>query len=60
MSHHDSGPELASPYDDARALTDSVVEHFIPLFSNGRVKADTTRAHTVLSEFPYLGPPHGS
>ena len=44
---------------NGRALTDSVVEYFIPLFSNGKVKTDKTRAHgDLLAEFPYLGPPH--
>ena len=56
------------PYDPARPavypangrlLTDSVVEYFIPLFSNGKVRTDNTRAHDdLLSEFPYVGPPH--
>jgi hypothetical protein len=58
------------PYDPARPvvyptngrlLTDSVVEYFIPLFTNGKIKTDTTRAHgDLLAEFPYLGPPHES
>jgi hypothetical protein len=46
---------------NGRLLTDSVVEYFIPLFSNGKVKTDHTRAHDdLLSEFPYVGPPHNS
>jgi hypothetical protein len=46
---------------NGRLLTDSVVEYFIPLFSNGKVKTDKTRAHNdLLSEFPYVGPPHNS
>ena len=46
---------------NGRLLTDSVVEYFVPLFSNGKVMTDMTRAHTdLLSEFPYLGPPHNS
>ncbi len=44
---------------NGRALTDSVVEYFLPLFSNGKVKTDRTRAHRdLLAEFPYLGAPH--
>ena len=46
---------------NGRLLTDSVVEYFVPLLSNGKVMTDMTRAHTdLLSEFPYLGPPHNS
>jgi hypothetical protein len=46
---------------NGRLLTDSVVEYFMPLFSNGKVKTDNTRAHDdLLSDFPYVGPPHNS
>jgi len=46
---------------NGRLLTDSVVDYFLPLFTNGKVKTDNTRAHDdLLSEFPYLGPPHKS
>jgi hypothetical protein len=57
---YDPGRPAVYPMN-GRLLTDSVVEYFIPLFSNGKVKTDKTRAHKdLLSEFPYLGPPHGS
>ena len=46
---------------NGRLLTDSVVDYFFPLFSNGKVKTDNTPAHgDLLAEFPYLGPPHDS
>jgi len=45
--------------DNGRGLTDNVVNYFLPIFTNGKITTDNTRAHTdLLTEFPYLGPPH--
>jgi hypothetical protein len=56
------------PYDPARpasypsngrTLTDDVVDVFLPIFSNGKVKEDNVGPHRdLLSEFPYVGPQH--
>ena len=44
---------------NGRALSDDVVDVFLPIFTNGKVTGDKVGPHTdMLSEFPYLGPPH--
>lgn len=44
---------------NGRRLTDDVVQVFVPIFTNGRVKGDNVAPHTdLLTEFPYVGPPH--
>jgi hypothetical protein len=44
---------------NGRTLTDDVVDFFIPIFSNGKVKDDKTKPHSdLLGEFPYVGAPH--
>jgi hypothetical protein len=58
------------PYDPAqpaayprngRTLTDDVGDHFLTVFTNGKVTSDGVGPHTdLLTEFPYVGPPHGS
>lgn len=46
---------------NGRALTEDVVAYFVPLISNGKVSGDGVSPHTdLLSDFPYLGPPHNS
>jgi hypothetical protein len=46
---------------NGRALTDDVADHFVTVFTNGKVTGDGVGPHTdLLSEFPYVGPPHGS
>jgi hypothetical protein len=46
---------------NGRALTDDVADHFLTLFTNGKVADDGLGPHTdLLGEFPYLGSPHGS
>ena len=60
-------PEMLS-YDPARSasfpisgrtLTDDAVDSFLALLTNGKVTRDGVGAHSdLLSEFPYLGPPH--
>ena len=56
------------PYDPRRAAaypgngrlpTDDVCDPFLAVLTNGNVTEDKVGAHTdLLSEFPYLGPPH--
>jgi hypothetical protein len=49
----------ASFPDNGRALTDDVVDFFIPILSNGKVKGDKVGPHTdLLTSFPYVGSPH--
>jgi hypothetical protein len=49
----------ASFPDNGRRLTDDVVDVFIPILTNGKVKGDKVGPHNDLLEaFPYVGPPH--
>jgi hypothetical protein len=44
---------------NGRGLAEDVIDHFLNLFTNGKVIADGVGPNTdLLSEFPYLGPPH--
>ena len=46
---------------NGRTLTDNVGDHFVTLFTNGKVTGDGVGPHgDLLAEFPYLGPPHAS
>lgn len=46
---------------NGRALADDVVDFFLPILTNGKVKQDNVGPHKdLLSEFPYLGAPHVS
>lgn len=46
---------------NGRALTDDASDHFLTLFTNGKVTGDGVGPHTdLLSEFPYVGRPHAS
>ena len=61
-------PEIL-PYDytrpaafprNGRSLTDDVIDHFLGVLTDGRVTSDLVGPHQdLLSEFPYLGVPHG-
>ena len=49
----------ASFPDNGRSLTDDVVDVFFSILTNGKITSDKVGPHTdLLSEFPYLGPPH--
>jgi Domain of unknown function (DUF4331) len=49
----------ASFPDNGRSLADDVQAVFLPIFTNGKVTGDMVGPHTdLLTEFPYLGPPH--
>jgi hypothetical protein len=46
---------------NGRTLSDDVGDHFLTVFTNRRVTGDGVGPHhDLLSEFPYVGPPHGS
>ncbi len=49
----------ASFPDNGRTLTDDVVDGFLSVLTNGKVTGDKVGPHgDLVSEFPYLGPPH--
>ncbi len=49
----------ASFPNNGRTLTDDAVDVFLPILTNGKVTGDKVGPHIdLLSEFPYLGPPH--
>jgi hypothetical protein len=56
--HYDPTLPAAFP-NNGRALTDDVVDFFLPLLTNGKVTQDNVGPHKdLLAEFPYVGPPH--
>jgi hypothetical protein len=49
----------ASFPNNGRALTDDVMDLFIAIITNGKLKTDNVGCHKdLLAEFPYVGPPH--
>ena len=49
----------ASYPSNGRALTDDVVDFFLPLLTNGKVTQDKVGPHKdLLASFPYVGGPH--
>jgi hypothetical protein len=51
----------ASYPNNGRTLTDDVLDHFLSILTNGKVTTDGLGAHgDLLTEFPYLGPPHNA
>lgn len=58
VMHYDPKQPASFP-NNGRALIDDVVAVFMPIFTNGKVKGDKTKAHSdLLKEFPYVGTPH--
>jgi hypothetical protein len=56
MSHHHSGPGFGFP---TAALTEDVVDFFLPLLTNGKVTRGMVGPHNdLLATFPYAGVPH--
>jgi hypothetical protein len=56
--HYDPTRPASYP-ENGRALTDDVVDLFLPLLSNGKVTQDKVGPHKdLLAEFPYVGQPH--
>jgi hypothetical protein len=44
---------------NGRTLTDDAADAFLAVLTNGKVTGDKVGAHIdLLTEFPYLGPPH--
>jgi hypothetical protein len=55
---YDPSQGVAYP-DNGRTLTDDPVDILFAVMTNGRVTEDKAGPHTdLLSEFPYVGPPH--
>ena len=49
----------ASYPENGRSLSDDVLDHFLSILTNGKVTTDGVGPHNdLLTEFPYLGPPH--
>jgi hypothetical protein len=58
--HYDHTRPASYPVN-GRALTDDVVDFFLPLLTNGKVTEDKVGSHQdLLTEFPYVGPPHNA
>jgi hypothetical protein len=56
--HYDPTRPASFP-NNGRALTDDVVDFFLPLLTNGKVTQDKVGPHKdLLAAFPYVGPPH--
>ena len=56
--HYDPTRPASYP-DNGRALTDDVVDFFLPLLTNGKVTEDKVGPHKdLLTVFPYVGAPH--
>jgi hypothetical protein len=57
---YDPAEPAAYPHN-GRTLSDDVADHFLTVFTNRKVTGDGVGPHRdLLSEFPYVGPPHGS
>jgi len=56
--HYDPTRPASYP-ENGRALTDDVVDFFLPLLTNKKVTRDNVGPHTdLLTSFPYVGSPH--
>jgi Domain of unknown function (DUF4331) len=56
--HYDPTRPASYP-ENGRALTDDVVDFFLPLLTNGKVTQDKVGPHKdLLASFPYVGLPH--
>ena len=56
--HYDPTRPASYP-DNGRALTNDVVDFFLPLLTNGKVTRDNVGPHTdLLTTFPYVSSPH--
>jgi hypothetical protein len=55
-------PGRAASYPtNGRALTDDVVDFFLPILTNGKVRSENVRPQReLLDKFPYVGPPHAN
>jgi hypothetical protein len=56
--HYDPTRPASYP-ENGRALTDDVVDFFLPLLTNGKVTRDNVGSRKdLLASFPYVAPPH--
>lgn len=56
--HYDPTRPASYP-NNGRALSDDVVDFFLPLLTNGKVTQDMVGPHSdLLATFPYVGAPH--
>ena len=56
---NDDPTRPASFPSNGRTLTDDAGDAFLAVLTNGKVTEDKVGPHDdLLSEFPYLGPPH--
>jgi hypothetical protein len=56
--HYDPTQPASYP-ENGRALTDDVVDFFLPLLTNGKVTQDKVGPHKdLLADFPYVASPH--
>lgn len=50
----------AAGYPNGRKLADDIVDSGLSLMTQGRITTDLVEPHTdYLTDFPYLGQPHG-
>jgi hypothetical protein len=60
IMHFDPARAACYP-SNGRTLTDDVLDGFISILTNGKVTTDGVGAHNdLLTEFPYVGPPHSA
>ena len=58
IMRYDAKRPVAYP-DNGRTLTDDVADPFMAILTNGKASDDQVGPHDdLLSDFPYLGPPH--
>lgn len=56
--HYDPTQPASFP-NNGRTLTDDVVDFFLSILTNGKVKGDNVGPHKdLLATFPYVGSPH--
>jgi hypothetical protein len=54
---YDPREEVRYPHN-GRTLTDDVVDHFFSIYKNTTITDEVGPHQDLLSEFPYVGPPH--
>lgn len=60
IMHYDPMRPASFP-QNGRTLTDDAADTFIAILTNGKITKDGVGRHgDLLSEFPYVGPPHGA
>lgn len=60
VMHYDPRRPASFP-ESGRSLTDDVLDAFLEILTNGKVKGDGVGPHGDLTaRFPYLGPPHST